>query len=57
MSDVIHETSITVTPGTRYPYRPSCSCGQLKTPGYLTELAAQIVAEGHVREESRDGSA
>lgn len=57
MSAVAHTTSITVTPDARYPYRPTCSCGRLKTPGYLTELAAQILAENHVREESRDGSA
>ncbi len=32
--------------GGRYPFRPTCSCGWV-CRGFLTEEAAQIVADDH----------
>lgn len=38
--------TIITTPGTRYPHRPSCACGE-SFRGYVTEHAAQLVADAH----------
>lgn len=45
-----HTTAIT-DKGGRYPYQPTCSCGW-STWGYLTEYAAQMMAQDH--REGRD---
>lgn len=41
-----HRVAVTFTGG-RYPHRPTCSCGWATTWGYLTEFAAQVVADDH----------
>lgn len=41
-----HDAAVTFTGG-RYPHRPTCSCGWTTTWGYLTEHAAQCVADDH----------
>lgn len=39
-------TVVVTFAGGRYPHRPTCSCGWA-TWGYLTNEAAQNVADGH----------
>lgn len=43
------ETHIEYDPTARYPHKAVCTCGWTSW-GYLTEHAAEIVAEGHRNE-------
>lgn len=43
---IVHFASVVVTRG-RYPYLPTCMCGQ-EFRGYAAQHAAQTIADAHI---------